>query len=121
MLARRGFRLEGMGIGQKLPDGCKNTYDAFVEVGYGKPATRRLPYNDFGVVLYQDVAAGAGPQNKKLSIVTRSRLSRAPTMSSIAVTCESTHGSGRPSTYLIAAVLPRETSIRTLLSTRNGI
>jgi hypothetical protein len=33
-----------------------------VEEGYGKPATRRLPYKDFGVVLYQDVPAGPNPQ-----------------------------------------------------------
>jgi len=38
----------------------------------------------------------------------------------MAVTYESAHRSGRPSTYLIAAALPRETSIRTLLSIKNG-
>ena len=54
--------LEYMGIAQKLPDGYKNTYDFVVEDGYGKPATRRLPYNDFGIILFQDVTAGAGQQ-----------------------------------------------------------
>ena len=39
-----------MGIAQMLPDGAKNTYDFVVGQGYGKPATRRLPYNDFGLV-----------------------------------------------------------------------
>ena len=41
-----------MGIAQKLPDGAKNTYDFLVRQGYGKPETRRLPYNDFGIVLF---------------------------------------------------------------------
>jgi hypothetical protein len=54
--------LEYMGIGQKLPDGRKNTYDRLVQAGYGKPATRRLPYNDFGIVLMQDVTAGGAQQ-----------------------------------------------------------
>ncbi|MCZ2152965.1 MAG: hypothetical protein LC114_03520, partial [Bryobacterales bacterium] len=55
--------LEYMGIAQMLPGGAKNTYDFLVDgAGYGKPATRRLPYNDFGIVLYQDVAAGPDPQ-----------------------------------------------------------
>src|ERR1017187_7080975 len=61
-----------------------------------------------------------GYSDKNPSIVARSRLSRAPTMSSIAVTCEIAHESAKPSTYLIAAALPRETSIRTLLSIRKG-
>src|SRR6185369_8495195 len=52
--------LEYMGIGQKLPDGWKNTYDSLVDDGYGKPATRRLPYNDFGIFIVQDVTQGAG-------------------------------------------------------------
>jgi hypothetical protein len=54
--------LEYMGIGQKIPDGWKNTYDSIVDDGYGKPATRRLPYNDFGVILFQNVTHGAGTQ-----------------------------------------------------------
>src|ERR1017187_7537940 len=62
-----------------------------------------------------------GYSDKNPSIVARSSFSRAPTMSSIAVTCESAHGSARRSTYLIAPALPRETSIRILLSIKNGI
>ncbi len=54
--------MEYMGIAQMLPDGAKNTYDFLVSAGYGKPATRRLPYNDFGIVLYQNVIAGPGQQ-----------------------------------------------------------
>ncbi len=54
--------LEYMGIAQKFPDGWKNTYDSIVDDGYGKPATRRLPYNDFGVILFQNVTHGAGTQ-----------------------------------------------------------
>jgi hypothetical protein len=54
--------LEYMGIGQKLPDGWKNTYDSLVDAGYGKPVTRRLPYNDYGIVLMQDVTHGVGAQ-----------------------------------------------------------
>ena len=54
--------LEYMGIAQMLPDGAKNTYDFLVNAGYGKPASRRLPYNDFGIVLYQDMLAGPDPQ-----------------------------------------------------------
>ncbi len=45
-----------------LPDGAKNTYDFLVNAGYGKPASRRLPYDDYGIVLYQDVVAGPGQQ-----------------------------------------------------------
>src|SRR5436190_2838703 len=62
-----------------------------------------------------------GYSDRSPSIVARSRLSRAPTMSSNAVTCEIAQGSARRSTYWIAPILPRETSIRTLLSIRNGI
>jgi hypothetical protein len=55
--------LEYMGIAQSAGTPLRNTYDFLVETeGYGKPATRRLPYNDFGIVLYQDVVAGPNPQ-----------------------------------------------------------
>lgn len=50
--------LEFMGIAQKLPDGYKNTYDFLVDAGYGKPVTRRLPYNDFGIIVTQAITAG---------------------------------------------------------------
>ena len=63
--------LEYMGIAQKLPDGYKNTYDWLVEDGYGKPATRRLPYNDFGIIMFQDVVLGAGQQTVRHGIVRR--------------------------------------------------
>jgi hypothetical protein len=55
--------LEYMGIAQRLPDGSKNTYDFVVEnQGYGKPATRRLPYNDFGIIIVDAITAGGSPQ-----------------------------------------------------------
>jgi hypothetical protein len=54
--------LEYMGIAQMLPDGAKNTYDFVVSQGYGKPVTRRLPYNEFGIILFEDVVAGPGQQ-----------------------------------------------------------
>jgi hypothetical protein len=66
--------LEYMGIAQMLPDGAKNTYDFLVSQGYGKPATRRLPYNDFGIVLYQDVAAGPGQQTVQTASYGANRL-----------------------------------------------
>jgi hypothetical protein len=43
--------LEYMGIAQSLPTAYKNTYDFLVNnEGYGLPATRRLPYADYGLV-----------------------------------------------------------------------
>lgn len=55
--------LEYMGIAQKIPDGFKNTYDFVVEnQRYGKPATRRLPYNDFGIIIVDPITAGGSPQ-----------------------------------------------------------
>ncbi len=54
--------LEYMGIAQSLPTPFKTTYDFLVERGYGRPETRRLPYNDFGIVFYQAVTAGPNPQ-----------------------------------------------------------
>ena len=56
-----------MGIAQILPDGAKNTYDFLVGEGYGKPATRRLPYNDWGVILAQNVTQGGGAQTVDLA------------------------------------------------------
>jgi hypothetical protein len=67
--------LEYMGIAQSLPDGAKNTYDSLVQNdGYGKPATRRLPYNDFGIVLYQAVTAGPNPQTVQTASYGANRL-----------------------------------------------
>ena len=55
--------LEYMGIAQSIPTPYRNTYDWLVKnEGYGKPAARRLPYNDFGIVLAQAVAASGSPQ-----------------------------------------------------------
>jgi hypothetical protein len=55
--------LEYMGIAQSLPDAYKNTYDFLVNnEGYGLPASRRLPYADFGLALAQAVTANPVPQ-----------------------------------------------------------
>ncbi len=55
--------LEYMGIAQALPDAYKTTYDFLVNnEGYGPPATRRLPYADYGLVLISAVTAGPDPQ-----------------------------------------------------------
>jgi hypothetical protein len=54
--------LEYMGIAQSLPTAYKNTYDFLVNnEGYGLPATRRLPYADYGIVLAQAIT-GSGTQ-----------------------------------------------------------
>ena len=52
----------------------KNTYDFLVDGGYGKPATRRLPYNDFGIFIIQDVVLGAGQQTVKTASYGANRL-----------------------------------------------
>jgi hypothetical protein len=55
--------LEYMGIAQSIPTPHKTTYDwAVLNEGYAKPAARRLPYNDFGIVLRQAVSASPDPQ-----------------------------------------------------------
>ena len=42
-------QLEYMGVAQSLPTAYKTTFDFLVQnEGYGLPATRRLPYADFG-------------------------------------------------------------------------
>ncbi len=66
--------LEYMGIAQMLPDGAKNTYDFVVSQGYGKPVTRRLPYNEFGIILLEDVVAGPGQQTVQTASYGASRL-----------------------------------------------
>jgi hypothetical protein len=66
--------LEYMGIAQKFPDGYKNTYDFLLDDGYGKPATRRLPYNDFGIILFEDVVAGPGAQTVQTASYGANRL-----------------------------------------------
>jgi hypothetical protein len=42
--------LEKMGIAQNLGAPFKNTWDFLVSQGYGKPETRRLPYDDYGLI-----------------------------------------------------------------------
>jgi len=55
--------LEYMGIAQSVPTPYKNTYDFLVEhQGYGLPATRRLPYADYGIVLAQAITGSGSPQ-----------------------------------------------------------
>ena len=55
--------LEYMGIAQSLPTAYKNTYDFLVNNdGYGLPATRRLPYADFGIILLQAITGSPTPQ-----------------------------------------------------------
>ncbi len=42
--------LEKMGIAQNIGTPFKNTWDFLVAQGYGKPETRRLPYDDYGLM-----------------------------------------------------------------------
>ncbi len=42
--------LEKMGNAESLGTPFKNTWDFLVSQGYGKPETRRLPYDDYGLV-----------------------------------------------------------------------
>ncbi|MBM4023926.1 MAG: hypothetical protein FJ280_00745 [Planctomycetes bacterium] len=52
-----------MGIAQALPTPYKNTYDFLViNEGYGLPATRRLPYADYGIVLAQPITGSGSPR-----------------------------------------------------------
>lgn len=52
-----------MGIAQALPDAYKNTYDFLINnEGYGLPASRRLPYADYGLALAQAVTASPASQ-----------------------------------------------------------
>ena len=45
-----------------LPDGAKSTYDFLVGEGYGKPETRRLPYNDYGLVSINAITGSGSVQ-----------------------------------------------------------
>ncbi|HOQ47917.1 MAG TPA: hypothetical protein PK157_21590 [Bryobacteraceae bacterium] len=55
--------LEYMGIAQSIPTPYKTTYDFLVQnEGYGLPATRRLPYADYGIVLTQAITGSGSPQ-----------------------------------------------------------
>jgi hypothetical protein len=52
-----------MGIAQALPAAYKNTYDFLVNnEGYGLPATRRLPYTDYGLIVDEAVTGSPAPQ-----------------------------------------------------------
>jgi hypothetical protein len=67
--------LEYMGIAQALPDAYKTTYDFLVNnEGYGLPATRRLPYADYGLVLISAVTAGPDPQTLQTASYGANRL-----------------------------------------------
>jgi hypothetical protein len=67
--------LEYMGIAQALPDAYKNTYDFLVNnEGYGLPATRRLPYADYGLVLISAATAGPDPQTLQTASYGANRL-----------------------------------------------
>ena len=67
--------LEYMGIAQALPDAYKNTYDFLVNnEGFGLPATRRLPYADYGLVLISAVTAGPDPQTLQTASYGANRL-----------------------------------------------
>lgn len=70
--------LEYIGIPQLLPDGAKNTYDFLVSQGYGKPATRRLPYDDFGINLAQSVTHSASQQTVNTASYGANRLGLDP-------------------------------------------
>lgn len=55
--------LEYMGIAQALPDAHETTYDFLVNnEGYDLPATRRLLYADYGLVLTSAATAGSDPR-----------------------------------------------------------
>ena len=71
--------LEYMGIAQALPDAYKTTFDFLVNnEGYGLPATRRLPYADYGLVLISAVTAGPDPQTLQTASYGANRLGLAP-------------------------------------------
>jgi hypothetical protein len=55
-------QLEVIGIGQAVPTAHKTTYDLLVSQGYGLPATRRLPYADYGIILNQAITGSPAPQ-----------------------------------------------------------
>jgi len=66
--------LEYMGIAQSMPTPFKTTYDFLLTQGYGRPETRRLPYDDFGIVLAQAVTAGPNPQTVQTASYGANRL-----------------------------------------------
>ena len=54
--------LEKMGIAQSIPTPFKNTWDFLVSQGYGKPETRRLPYDDYGLVTTAPITGSVDAQ-----------------------------------------------------------
>jgi hypothetical protein len=67
--------LEYMGIAQALPDAYKTTHDFLVNnEGLGLPATRRLPYADYGLALISAVTAGPDPQTLQTASYGANRL-----------------------------------------------
>jgi len=61
--ARRGSRSSTWGLHRRCRFAYKNTYDFLVNnAGYGLPATRRLPYADYGIILFQAVTGSPTPQ-----------------------------------------------------------
>ena len=67
--------IEYMGIAQALPDAYKTTYDFLVNnEGLGLPATRRLPYADYGLVLISAVTASPVPQTLQTASYGANRL-----------------------------------------------
>jgi hypothetical protein len=67
--------IEHMGIAQALPDAYKTTYDFLVNnEALGLPATRRLPYADYGLVLISAVTAGPDPQTLQTASYGANRL-----------------------------------------------
>lgn len=65
--------LEYMGTAQALPDAYKTTYDVNNE-GLGLPATRRLPYAEYGMVLISAVTARPAPQTLQTASYGANRL-----------------------------------------------
>jgi hypothetical protein len=71
--------LEYMGIALALPEAYKTTYDFLVNnEGSGLPATRRLPYADYGLVLTSAVTAGPDPQTLQTASYGANRLGLVP-------------------------------------------
>ena len=54
--------LEAMGIAQNAGTPFTNTWDYLVSQGYGLPETRRLPYNDYGLVTTSAITGSGSVQ-----------------------------------------------------------
>ena len=54
--------LEKMGIAQNIGTPFKNTWDFLVAQGYGKPETRRLPYDDYGLITIAPITGSGAAQ-----------------------------------------------------------